>query len=544
MKVTFKQSDKIKVFDAITTMVVFENAREDLLTIMQVIYEHGVDYQVIQEMLRVPAAETIAKGIVNYLKQNGLIDEHHTITSAGHWFLQSKQYPALERGKFKFWMIDHPLLGRQLLHYQRENSKERTMKLTPFIHATELEGKTFHSVLNMDEKRQFQINKFDYNRGAEVYCVDFPNINTEYKIHWEIDTEREEPSTIIINGEIKDRPQAVKRFSQISMNSDLEIDYTNFLVELISKNRKDVNWNFSTKAFEIKFKEIDNIEELKAFTTILAILDVETDYGLFEDTAIREVPIMPASSDDAKLWVDAIIKDSVATQYVSQVELQHHLQTLKERRELVPYQSSLYHLDESTFLQTFRTEKDKAPYWHLQAPLDLKPYEDKANIIETKHIAFGNRYSMREVVRMIVGDERPERLIFSSKHVQNFYQIKKFNLFTEAFKSFGVQDIQFVTTEYVDLPDKSIRIDMYEDVYGDRKEWPHDRYFAFETNRKWHFFKMTAELDQCVFDRTISANNLTINTVGYWKDISFIQILPEIFPLKLREFTQEQMITK
>ena len=43
---------------------------------------------------------------------------------------------------------------------------------------------------------------------------------------------------------------------------------------------------------------------------------------------------------------------------------------------------------------------------------------------------------------------------------------------------------------------------------------------------------MTAELDQCRFERIFDANE---HTRGSWQDISFMEILPEVFPQKLNE---------
>src|SRR4051794_37274743 len=106
MKVTFEREEKVEVFDAIATLVVFEGNREDLHSIMREIKMHGVNYDVLRDKLEIKNADHIIKGIIQYLKQSGLIDEHNTITKSGEIFLKDRQYPNLERGKFKFWYID------------------------------------------------------------------------------------------------------------------------------------------------------------------------------------------------------------------------------------------------------------------------------------------------------------------------------------------------------------------------------------------------------------------------------------------------------
>ncbi|MFD2442606.1 hypothetical protein ACFSO7_01150 [Bacillus sp. CGMCC 1.16607] len=540
MKVTLQREENIQVFDAIATLVVFESNREDLHSIMREIRKYGVNYDILRDLLEIENSDYIVKGIIQYLKQNGLLDEQNTITKSGEIFLQDKQYPNLERGKFKFWFIDDSLFGAQLIHFERVRESKEVRNLVEFEKGLSLERKSFQGVLRQ-ELGEFTLLNFDRQPNSTIKIAHYPDLRTVYSIEWDIDTKRDQPSLVTLTGEIRSRRGNEKSFSRKNISINNDIDIKDILIKIIKDNKEQLHWNHEVEAFEFPIDKDTHESDLLSFTTLIGITKVDTHFGSFNQSVISDVPIMPANRDDAKVWFEKVISDTASKNFINLDEFNAMLKETISRKEFKYYTSSLQALAHDDFVSQFKKERKEREFWHLQATVDLHPPKGNEFIINSKHVGVGEQYSMKEIVKMLIGSEKPEKLVFSSKYLSNFYQIKKFSLFAEAFSYYGVEDISVVTTDYIDLGNSNISLDLFYNVYGeDRKTWPHDRYFAFKTSGKWIYFKMTAELDQCTYDQNIKADELSIDTQGKWRDISFIQLEKDIFPLELKEYADKK----
>lgn len=245
---------------------------------------------------------------------------------------------------------------------------------------------------------------------------------------------------------------------------------------------------------------------------------------------------MPSTWSVAKKWAEIYIDNTICSDYTSQNSFNDTLTELKERKELSDYKDGLNEINVNGFINRYKSEKIMDKYWHLQAPNDLNNELKAKYILDSLNIIHGGKYSILEIVENLIGDKKPSTMVFSSKYLKNKYQIAKFELFAKAFKDQGVDEIKLVTTEYIDLKDKSITIRTYNDVYQEKCYWPHDRYFAFKADNIWYYYKMTAELDQCIFDRDISPLQWTTDMVADWKDISFYRLEREVYPVGLLNY--------
>ena len=223
----------------------------------------------------------------------------------------------------------------------------------------------------------------------------------------------------------------------------------------------------------------------------------------------------------------------------TELQFEESIEDLKERKEFQDYNSVLRNLNVEDYIQKFKDNKEYKSYWAIQASCDLCPNIENKYVVDKFDVGIGEMHSIKDIVKRIVGNTIPDKMVFTSKYLNHLMQIRKFELFAEAFKQLGVKEIWLVTKEKVKLCDESIRIKQYNEVYGEKQFTPHDRYFAFKVGNLWHYYKMTAELDQFKLEETnIPINEWRTESIGRWKDISFMHIQKEVCPNKLLTYIE------
>lgn len=539
MRVTLEREGEIKVFDAITTLRVFEEERPDIYSIIKIIDERGVDYQYLQDEIGGTASKIVVDGIIKYLKNMMLLDRSNNLTKLAKRYLDSKKFPSIERGKFKFWIIYDPLIGWKLLHYDREGVTDSYLNISQEgkFSAKNLEGKYYGSILN---SCRFYLYKFErYNTQQNISYTEFSNLTTRYRLSWEIDLDKEDLYRIYLTGNLKKRPNKSNKFTQKVMECKVEVeDFEEIILNLLSINVENFNWNREIGALEVSFNEELSRESRVNLRKDIIITDASTKFGVFEPTFVNDVELMPATADDALNWLEYLMTEYLSQGYSSIDDFYQKLDMISESPKFKDYNQRFEEFDQDRYLENMKKENKTEEYWNLQAPLDLTPEIDNAFVLYKKDIASGSKYTMKELVEMIIGSKKPEELIFSSRYIRNKYQKAKFNLFVESFSELGsISYANVVSEELVDS--KWALPETYDRVYGHRKNWPHDRYFSFKVEGEWYYYKMTAELDQCNFGN-LPISEWTINSEGTWSDISFIQLDEEAFPKGLRNYMEKE----
>lgn len=530
MKLTLQREGKIKVLDAISTITVYQDDRPDIYNLLRFIEENGTNYSLLRERIGGNYSDFVIRGIVRFLEDNQLIDKENNITSKGRRFLETKKFPSEERGQFRFWIIEDPLVNKSVIHFQREkNASKRSVDEENVANMEKVE------FVSVKDNTDFNILKMDraYNSSPNFSCIKYDNFTSNYSISWEITLGENRRSKLYLNGELKDFRNSNITFNGKALKQIPDVDLDALVIELIKANRPEYTWNGKLGAAEVPdLNELD-VNEIVSFSKNIGLTNTSTPFGIFNHSTVTEVPIMPGNNSVAKEWFEIYVENKICNGYVNTKEFNEALDNLKESMEFREYGMYIDLMDNKYFVNKFRNNKKMDKYWGLQAPLDLQPDIKNNQGLIVKNIASGSRYSMAEIVSEIIGDKEPEKFVFASKFVKNKHQIKKFELFAEAFKLLGVKDIRLISPEYPSLKDKSIAIETYDQIYGDKKFWRHDRYFAFKASGGWYYYKMTAELDQCMYDNNLNINDWTVDTVGAWRDISIIRLEREYFPEEL-----------
>ncbi|WP_174734473.1 hypothetical protein [Mesobacillus harenae] len=529
MRVTLQRKGKVKSFETILTMESFTSDRIDIAELLQHVHEHGgVAKEEIFALImgeQVPAS--ILSGMIRHLKSRDLLNPNGTISTRGKRVVETGLVPVEERGQFIVHYIEDAILKNHLLHYERSSDRgRRQAEKTEFMDSTLFKNRLFKSIIHSSE---FKIKQFDGQSHLSLVDED----SGTYQLFWEIDLSREEQSLFAMSGELKSGTRKPSRYTRQEVEG-IDFDVKKLLYLLIDKVKKpEMVWNPSTECLEVPLDDLP----AKDYETLLTSLKLPVfklgSMGEFEPTEIYNIPIGPRNASDAKKWSILLARKFLEEGYKNNIELIAFLQEVRERKAFLNYRHVIDALTAEAVIESLKAGSHVRPYWNLQAPMDLFMDVDDRYIVHNRRVDVtpGQQLSMAEMVKEIAAFDNPEVLVFSSKYVRNPAQIKKFELFVNAFKAIGVRDVFLVTKDSPGLNKEQIKVESYDDVYAGSTQ-PHDRYFAYKSNGTWHRFKMTAELDQCRYMNWRTADE---HTRGTWEDISFLEILPEIFPERLNE---------
>jgi hypothetical protein len=528
MRITLNRTSPIKTFETVLTIESQTDLRHDILELLSIIKANGgvASKEIIHEAIGKTISSVVIEGVIHHLRNTGLLNDNLTLSPKSQKIIETGFIPMEERGEFTLWYLDDPMLTNHVIHYERTNSKNRSGVIQGFAGFKSFINKPFVSVLE-DMANEFRIKKFDGTNPRARLSEDLG----ECHLSWTIDLNSEEQSRLFISGEIKGGIN--RKFNSKTVDSFRQEDYKSFLFAVIDQVKtSEMVWNAAQECMDVPFGLLDENDYLKMKTELSVGKITSTKHGEFEKTKIVDIPIRPLTPEDAKKWLLMLINNFLTLKYTSKEELSEFYISLKESPTFEAHSHVFDELTIEYVLSELNRDNSKNAYWNLQAPMDLYMDLDQKFIVQNRRRdIIGDHLTMIDFVNLIVDNDTPEKLVFSSKYVKNDIQIKKFELFAEAFQLKGVKDILLVTSDKVKTKNQDIRVETYEEIY-DGVRAPHDRYFAYLSNGEWYLFKMSAELDQCRF----SSNwNSTIQSVGVWNDISFMQIKREAFPAKLYE---------
>ena len=523
MKVQLERNGELESFLAVADIRVYERNREDLSTLLNAIDSGGTGREELAQILGIgEQGELVASRIIEYLRGIQLIDANNNLTPLGKYCASNKVAPVNEAGQYQFWMLRDTFLGEMIVGYAREKSIKNQNGRRGDL--ASLETKSFRNAL---DGNSFELRRFHRaNKGSnEVYVHTLAQKELgSYKLTIDFDTEREDAAIGKISGSI----QQSKRSGDVAINYSHDniklldgIDFFEILKNFISQSRTEWIWDSENQAFMIPaFGDITN-SELVNFNTLVGIVEASVPgCGVFDDTVVSNVPIMPSNKDMAVQWYMKCMEVCVSEGYISSDELDEKIIETKKRKEFSKYNQALNVINKQDIVDNLKRINFNN-YWNIIAPEDLCPFSIKnpaANVFFS--VKIGDKYAMNDIVhRLCKGMTSVDHVAICCKYVDKNAQIGLVKLFAECFREkFNTKDITLVTEMEIGIPD--INVLTYARIFGDRARWPHDRYLAIHSQGIWHYYKMTANLDRCRFEIPIS--QWKTSTIGTWGDISFL----------------------
>ncbi|MCP3032913.1 hypothetical protein LF817_16430 [Halobacillus sp. A1] len=531
MRLTLRRKGQVKSFESILTIESMVSNRQDIVELVKFIKTNGglANETLLQSKMGEGVPKIYISGILNHLKSIGLLNPNGELSTRGSRIASTGLVPVEGRGQFAIYFIEDEILNHLVLYHERSKNFNKSggtkLDSDPFV------GNSYRSVIDSAE---FKIKHFE-SKNQSAYLNQDSGI---YELVWEIDVDQTVHSKIYLSGELKSVSRNILRYRSHELEGMNDRTTSKLVYKLIEDHKQEgMRWNDVTECLEVPLDGLSK-EQYENLSLSLNIPSLSIKgLGEFEATKIHSIAIGPKHDQDAKKWILLLVEKFLENGYKSSHEILGYLDELRQHRAFINYQYILDTIKIDELAREVKERKNYNSYWNIQAPLDLFMDVDERFIVRNRRVDItpGKELSMMELVQEIVHVEKPETLVFSSKFVKNPAQIKKFILFVESFRSKGVKDVLLVTKEPVELNDNTIQLKLYDDVYSGVIQ-PHDRYFAYQSEGGWHRFKMTAELDQC---RYRSLLNVDIHTKGVWQDISFMEVTPEIFPVKLNDKLSE-----
>lgn len=498
-----------------------------------------------------------AANIVSWCRLLGLCDEQGSLTKLGVDVAASDEAPVPEQGLYELWAVDHPLLGRRILHFERLNAS-RDVKLgdvTPLPLALEL-NRTFESVV--EPGTHFVLRGLPAGRGVPS-CVRRPGLKC--RLRWRLDFDAG-VDRWQLEGELatENRRLPFKHTAETE-RLDLWALFTQWAQAHLTQTGR---WDATARRLSIPFARVQGLESSQEDFTLSHELPVVSVPGKGEYTRVKVqgIPVAPATSDDASQWARARLERKLSAQraYLTRGGLRRLFLSVVEDTPLAPLQPTLASHD----VLARETRGRPEVFWGLVAPVDLAPFpvtEERAAFTagapmpapvaasgaRVVNVPHRGTWSMQQLVTALLEGARPRRVLLCDGHVRGDHNLKTLELMVQTLREFQpAVHVEVVTIQDSKDAQSFERIRKlvgrqprpFPEFFGTRRgEHPHDRYLLVETDSGEHF---GWQMSNSPLDARAGSNGApTPKSPLLWHDFSAHRLERHTLPVRLGQWFEE-----
>lgn len=435
-----------------------------------------------------------ANNVIAWCKMLGLCDGHGGLTALGEDVADADEAPVPEQGVYGLWLAQHPVLGRRVLAVERlaSNRDQRFESVEPLAVDPD-RGKVFRSVL--DGKERFMVRDLPTNHGQPGALIG--DTRATCRLRWTLDFDQARDQWQL-DGMIE-APQGNGKHAMKPIQHEPESDgldlWTAISTWATALPYSLGRWQPRERRLAVAFDRV-KVGELDTFRRTLALGRVEVPgKGVYENVTLEDVPVAPASEEDAQKWAMARfdLHMSAKPGYWSRAEVRERFAQLTEDTPLESFGPTLPSHDELLSL----ANKDPERFWSLAAPVDLTPFaaaSDDLGSLRIGHpapitateppgvvrIPYRGGWSMRKLVDLLLAGQFPCRVLLCDRYVRGDENIGTLGLLVAAFRALAPNVAVEVWTEDEGADFKLIEAitgtppRRYRDVFG--RSLPHDRY--------------------------------------------------------------------
>jgi hypothetical protein len=350
--------------------------RDELQAVLLLAQERGyVSAKMVADELLGGRPETVGKRLIQICVTHKLLKEEESrgkyiLTETGQTALEEEKIFIPERGTWEIWVTNDPLWATALVQMEvfkeplarneiknQEKLKERknNMQSLPKWLFEKLQGQSITPLANRNADYRFD----ELEKKGEVVTPD-ANITATLTIPQFGDT-----SDLRFTGKVVNKECDYQEAHPMTFESAWH--------QMLEQQGWLTRWRIQQKTqqevLDVSYQDLSEQERanfLKNYpiqTPYLTDLD-ETDLDEFDDSIIDNVPIAPATQQDAKHWADWLLERDT-NRYV----LKGDFETMQNKvaKSFPDYEITFP--EQSHFAQPLRRTNPRA-YWYLQAPLD------------------------------------------------------------------------------------------------------------------------------------------------------------------------------
>jgi hypothetical protein len=377
MKLVLERTLEIQCYRIIAE-VARTQKRDELYAVLLLAQERGYVFaKMVAEKLLGNRPETVGKRLIQICVTLNLLKEeesrgkkNYILTETGQTALEEEKIFIPERGTWEIWVTNDPLWASALIQIEvfkeplarneinnQEELKERCqdMQSLPEWLFEKLQGQIITPLANRNADYRFD----ELDKKGEVVTPD-ANITATLTIPQFSDTSDLRFTGKVVNKECDYQEQHTMTF---------ESAWHQMLEQQGWLTRWRIQQETQQEVLDVSYQDLSE-QELAHFlknypiqTPYLTDLD-KTDLDEFDDTIIDNVPIAPATPEDAEYWADWLLERDT-NQYVLKGNFE--IMQNKVAESFPDYEITFP--EQSDFAQPLRRSNPRA-YWYLQAPLD------------------------------------------------------------------------------------------------------------------------------------------------------------------------------
>lgn len=435
-----------------------------------------------------------ANNVIAWCTMLGLCDGWGGLTALGEDVADTDEAPVPEQGVYGLWLAQHPVLGRRVLAVERlaANRDQRFESIEPLPLEPD-RGKVFRSVL--DGKERFMVRDLPTNHGQPGGLIG--DTRATCRLRWTLDFHQARDQWQL-DGMIE-APQGNGKHGLRPMQHEPESDGLDLwnLASMWATGPLSSfgRWQASERRLAVSFDGLEE-GEVDTFRKTLALRRVEIPgKGVYDNVTLEDVPVGPASAQDAQRWAMARFDRHLAAKpgYRSRAEVRERFAQLTEDTPLEAFAPTLPSHDELLS----QASRDPERFWSLAAPVDLSPYPagsddlgplrvgSPAPTAATEppgvvRIPYRGGWSMRNLVDRLLSGGAPRRVLLCDRFVRGDDNLDALKLLVAALRAAAPQVVVDVWTGDEEADIKKVQAITgasprgYREVFG--RSLPHDRY--------------------------------------------------------------------
>ena len=373
MRITLDRDAPLVAFEAVMG-IGREEKRKDIVSVLMRAEELGgqITAEDICDSLLINRPIAVGKTVIARCCELGLLDDHGRLTPLGKESLERKTVPLPEHGRYRILCTTDPLAPQRILDLDdvHEPEAEAIVNERRAARRPGSKGKPPEEVEPVPpwivELKDQPILLPRTGERIRVLSVAERCIRAQVRqgerlhLKWTIYPDKEP--------ELK-----AEGFAKWDMEAP-EVSHERVFLELLGDYRRA--WDARREVLRCGFKETVDAERASMSKSLRLQKPTLNEYGTFDDTEIRDVPIAPRTDRDAQEWAEWTLEREI-TEYLDEggyADLVRRVSSnFPDFDVKLPNRSKM--ADQIRRSATARGGLLPPAYWHLQAPLDLETQE-------------------------------------------------------------------------------------------------------------------------------------------------------------------------
>jgi len=480
-------------------------------------FEKEIQRKDIQEYLNGKRFENslIENRVKDYLRNIKVYDEKYQLTALGNAVKESGMLPTAEEGKYQVWFTNRDsYFGNKIFYFKRvQPSWESNEKLQ----------------LRFDNDEHYYLptenNSFSNLKLLPVseYFGQHRNHTDSITLRWI--WENLEKSHYIFDGQIGKGEKPVKlKPAGIPCNDDLKSRIEDLLPD----------WDKKSERLRVSFNETNDQSRI-SFEN-----NAQSNWRDFQ-VQFQKIPLMPGNTEDARKWRNWLVTESLRKEYLSPSDFESAIIETNEKDAFKSFKNALEIPKAEQFSSMIR--KDTAPFWHLNAPLDLNPNTKMKSPKKPVELKRDSVVSFSDIVQKLNLDDLSKKsvIIYYDRYVVNFKQQKATAAFLHAINSntkIVITDLspRENSSDYIRKNAPEIKLKDCKTIFKSR--FPHDRYIIAADREDIQIWNISNSIDYIIFtEKSIDKN--TTGTIR--QSVVFTPVSREMLDKDLLNFLENEL---